>query len=153
MTGLLEGLKALGTARLAALGMVAVVLLGLLAVLATRTPTERMALLYADLDGREAAQMVDALDHQQIPYQLGAGGTEILVPTDRVAAARVLLAIAAGLYVPSANALAGTLLKPEHRGSALAVVVYVLSAVLGVAALAGAAWLIVRLLRRRQPSG
>ncbi len=37
-------------------------------------------------------------------------------------AARVLLAIAAGLYVPSANALAGTLLKPEHRGSALAVV-------------------------------
>ncbi len=92
MTGLLEGLKALGTARLAALGMVAVVLLGLLAVLATRTPTERMALLYADLDGREAAQMVDALDHQKIPYQLGAGGTEILVPTDRVASARILLA-------------------------------------------------------------
>ena len=92
MTGLLDGLKALGAARLAALGLVAIVLLGLLTVLATHSPTERMALLYADLDGREAAQMVDALDHQQIPYQLGAGGTEILVPTDRVASARILLA-------------------------------------------------------------
>ncbi len=42
---------------------------------------------------------------------------------------------------------------PGGSGGALAVAVYVLSAVLGVAALAGAAWLIVRLVRRRQPSG
>jgi predicted MFS family arabinose efflux permease len=36
--------------------------------------------------------------------------------------ARVLLAIAAGLYVPNANALAGALVAPERRGAALAVV-------------------------------
>lgn len=37
-------------------------------------------------------------------------------------AARVFLAITAGLYVPNANALAGALVRPERRGSALAVV-------------------------------
>ncbi len=92
MNGLLDGLKALGVARLAAMGLVAVTLFGLLIVLANHSPTEKMALLYADLDGREAAQMVDALDKQQIPYQLGANGTQILVPADRVSAARISLA-------------------------------------------------------------
>lgn len=36
--------------------------------------------------------------------------------------ARVLLAVAAGLYVPSANALAGALVEPGRRGTALAIV-------------------------------
>ena len=39
-----------------------------------------------------------------------------------LAAARVLLAFSAGLYVPGANALAGTLVAPERRGKALAVI-------------------------------
>lgn len=37
-------------------------------------------------------------------------------------ASRILLAVAAGVYLPSANALAGSLLGPERRGRALAVV-------------------------------
>jgi predicted MFS family arabinose efflux permease len=36
--------------------------------------------------------------------------------------ARVLLAMAAGLYVPNANALAGMLAMPSYRGRALAIV-------------------------------
>jgi predicted MFS family arabinose efflux permease len=36
--------------------------------------------------------------------------------------ARILLAFAAGLYVPSANALAGAFVEPERRGAALAIV-------------------------------
>lgn len=36
--------------------------------------------------------------------------------------ARILLALAAGLYVPNANALAGTLVHPSRRGRALAIV-------------------------------
>lgn len=39
-----------------------------------------------------------------------------------LAAARVLLAVAAGLYVPGANALAGVLVPPNRRGGALAIV-------------------------------
>jgi predicted MFS family arabinose efflux permease len=37
-------------------------------------------------------------------------------------AARILLAAAAGLYVPSASALAGVIVAPERRGTALAIV-------------------------------
>ena len=37
-------------------------------------------------------------------------------------AARILLAAAAGLYVPSASALAGAVVAPERRGTALAIV-------------------------------
>jgi predicted MFS family arabinose efflux permease len=37
-------------------------------------------------------------------------------------AARILLAAAAGLYVPSASALAGAIVLPERRGTALAIV-------------------------------
>ena len=36
--------------------------------------------------------------------------------------ARILLAVAAGLYVPSASALAGAIVTPERRGTALAIV-------------------------------
>jgi predicted MFS family arabinose efflux permease len=39
-----------------------------------------------------------------------------------LAAARILLALAAGLYVPNANALAGALVAPSRRGRALAIV-------------------------------
>jgi predicted MFS family arabinose efflux permease len=37
-------------------------------------------------------------------------------------AARILLAIAAGLYVPNANALAGSIIEPSRRGTALSIV-------------------------------
>jgi predicted MFS family arabinose efflux permease len=36
--------------------------------------------------------------------------------------ARILLAVAAGLYVPNANALAGALIEPSRRGAALSIV-------------------------------
>ncbi len=92
MNGVLEGLKALGPARLVAMAAVAIGMLGLLAVLSLRGGGEHMALLYADLDSREAGQMVDTLDRQHIPHQLGANGSEILVPEDQVARTRLLLA-------------------------------------------------------------
>jgi flagellar M-ring protein FliF len=92
MNALLSGLKGLGAPRLAALGAVAFAMMGLLTVLALRNPGERMALLYGDLDLREAGQIADVLDRQKVPHQLGAGGGEILVPAGDVARARLLLA-------------------------------------------------------------
>ena len=61
-------------------------------------------------------------------------------------AARVLLACAAGLYVPSASALAGAVVAPERRGTALAIVnggtsiAVALGVPLGVEARAAANW-------------
>jgi predicted MFS family arabinose efflux permease len=37
-------------------------------------------------------------------------------------AARILLALASGLYVPNANALAGAVVAPEKRGTALSII-------------------------------
>jgi flagellar M-ring protein FliF len=93
MKALLDGLKALGPARLAAMGAVALGLLGLLAFMVLRAGSgDQMALLYGDLDPRDASQMVDKLNQQHIPYRVGAGGGEILVPADQVPQARMLLA-------------------------------------------------------------
>ena len=92
MNALFDGLKALGAARLVAMGVVAVGLLGLLGMLAMRGGSDRMALLYSELDAREAGQIIEVLDRQKIAHQLGAGGTQILVPADQVARLRVTLA-------------------------------------------------------------
>ena len=93
MKAVLEGLKALGAARLAAMGVVALGLMGLLAVMVMRAGgNDQMALLYGDLDSREAGQIVEQLNRRHIPYRLGAGGGQILVPADQVPEARMLLA-------------------------------------------------------------
>jgi flagellar M-ring protein FliF len=92
MNAVLDGLKALGAARLAALALVGVATLALFAVLTMRSSTQSMVLLYGDLDLREAGQIVDQLDRQHIAHQIGNGGSEILVPADQVAPARLSLA-------------------------------------------------------------
>jgi flagellar M-ring protein FliF len=91
MKALLDGLRALGPARLAAMGAVAVGLLALLAFMVMRaSSSDQMALLYADLDPRDASQIVDQLNRRHVPYRLGAG--QILVPADQVPESRMLLA-------------------------------------------------------------
>jgi flagellar M-ring protein FliF len=54
------------------------------------TPT--YVTLYRDLDLREAGQIADQLHKSSIPYRLGGGGTEVLVPVSDAASARVSLA-------------------------------------------------------------
>ena len=92
MNAVLAGLRGLGPARLGAMAAVSLVLLGLLGWLATRGGDAPMALLYADLDLREAGQVVDQLDRAKIPRQVDGGGARVLVPSDQVARARLLLA-------------------------------------------------------------
>lgn len=92
MNALLDGLKGLGPARLAAMGAVALGMLAMLALMVLRGGTEPMALLYGDLDLRDSGQIVDQLGRHHIPYMISAGGAAITVPTDQVPAARVMLA-------------------------------------------------------------
>ncbi len=92
MKALVEGLRALGPARLAAMGAVAIGMLGMLALMVLRGGTEPMALLYGDLDLRDSSQVVDQLARRHIPYLIAANGSEILVPAEQVAEARLALA-------------------------------------------------------------
>jgi flagellar M-ring protein FliF len=93
MKPVLDGLRALGAARLMALGVVGVGMLVMLGLLALRggAPAQQ-SLLYADLDLREASQMTDALDRAHIPHQEPGGGDRIMVSAADVARARMLLA-------------------------------------------------------------
>ncbi len=92
MKALLDSIKSLGLPRLVAMGSVAVVALAMLGFLALRAGNQPMALLYGDLGLRDAASVADALKGAHIPYSLGAQGSEILVPANQVAPARLLLA-------------------------------------------------------------
>ncbi|UPG74236.1 flagellar M-ring protein FliF [Roseomonas gilardii subsp. gilardii] len=84
--------RALGPRRLAALAGVALLLLGSIAFLALRAGSPPMALLYADLDPRDAGAVVQSLDKQRIPYQLGTGGSSVMVPEEMVPKLRLALA-------------------------------------------------------------
>jgi flagellar M-ring protein FliF len=92
MKTLIDGLRALGPARLAAMGAVALGMLGMLALMVLRGSSEQMALLYGDLDLRDSAQMADQLTRRHIPYRIAVNGTQILVAADQVPDARLALA-------------------------------------------------------------
>ncbi len=92
MTSFMSGLRSLGALRLGAMAAVALVCFGLLSYLALRSNEGPMALLYGDLDLREAAQVGDLLDKAHIQHKTEGGGTRVLVASDQVDKARLLLA-------------------------------------------------------------
>jgi flagellar M-ring protein FliF len=92
MKAIVDGLRALGPARLAAMGAVALGMLGMLALMLLRGGTEPMALLYGDLDLRDSSQVVDQLARRHIPYRIAGNGSQILVAADQIPEARLALA-------------------------------------------------------------
>jgi len=77
--------------RIALVFFTTAVLVGvtLLSVLGSR---EHYATLYSELSTEDAAQIVEKLKTQQIPYQLNGNGTIISVPEEKVAGLRLELA-------------------------------------------------------------
>jgi flagellar M-ring protein FliF len=93
MKPILDGLRALGAGRLVALGAVGLGMLVMIGLLALRGGApSRMALLYADLDMREASQIAEALDKAHIAHEEPGQGDRVLVASTEVARARLLLA-------------------------------------------------------------
>jgi len=91
MPGVMDGLKSLGTGRLIAMAGVAGAML-LLAFVALRGGGGGMALLYSDIDLKEASQIVDQLDRAHIAHEVQGDGSRVLVPVAEVPRARLLLA-------------------------------------------------------------
>jgi len=85
-------LRALGPARLGVLAGAALAVLALIAWFVIRAGQPPMALLYADLDPRDAAQVVAALERARVPHRIEAGGTRILAPEGEIARLRLNLA-------------------------------------------------------------
>ena len=89
LRGILEGLAG---RRLLVAGGLGAGLIGLLAALWLRAGEPPMALLFGDLDQRDAGAVVASLERQRIPYRLQAGGGQILAPLDQIPRLRLALA-------------------------------------------------------------
>ena len=72
------------------LGIAAAVAIGIAIVMWSRAPN--YSLLYANLDEKDAAQVVQALQSSNIDYQLGNGGTSIFVNANETSNVRLKLA-------------------------------------------------------------
>ncbi len=92
MEQLLETLRRLGTARLVAMAGVGIGLLAFFVFLAARLSSTEMATLYSDLSQEEAGEVTQALDEQEVRYELQDEGSTVMVPQEQVDQARVQLA-------------------------------------------------------------
>ena len=74
------------------MGAVALILVGFFAFVIIRFTSPTMVPLFADLSPQDAAAVVKEIEAQNVPYELKADGSGILVPKDDVARLRMRLA-------------------------------------------------------------
>lgn len=92
--GILASFGAMDARRRLLVICAAVLAVGAIGFTAYWGATPTFVTLYRDVDLKEAGAMSEHLRKADIPFRLGGGGTEILVPVTQVAAARVALASA-----------------------------------------------------------
>lgn len=92
MNSVTEFVKALGAARLAAMGAVAVGLIGFFIFLALRFSQPQLGVLFTDLTFEDSVQVVKRLEGMNIPHELRQEGAVILVPTENMLRLRMTLA-------------------------------------------------------------
>jgi flagellar M-ring protein FliF len=85
-------IQSLGPARVIAMAGVAAGLIGFFIFLTARVTAPQMSLLYSDLDTTDSSQIVAQLESQQIPFEIRANGSQILVPDKQVARVRLQMA-------------------------------------------------------------
>ncbi len=92
MNGLVEFIKTLGAARIAAMVAVTVAMIGFFAFVIMRLSAPAMAPLFTELSIEDSNRVVKELEQQGVPYQLRGDGTTILIPKDNVTRFRMRLA-------------------------------------------------------------
>jgi flagellar M-ring protein FliF len=92
VNGVTDIVKALGPARIAAMGAVAAILIGFFAFIMMRWSQPQMSPLFTEVALTDSAAIVRELDRLQVRYQLRDEGRVIMVPREDVARARMRLA-------------------------------------------------------------
>src|SRR6202171_2951066 len=90
--GLLDFLKSLGAARIAAMCAVTVALVGFFGFLILRVTAPQMTPLFTDITLEDSTAIVKELERQGIAYELRDEGAIVLAPKDRVPRLRMTLA-------------------------------------------------------------
>lgn len=92
MGSLLQILRNLGPSKILAVGIVMLGIMGFFAYLIGNASTPSFSLLYAQVEPNEAGRILEKLDAMGIPNQARGDGTQIYVPSDRVARIRMEMA-------------------------------------------------------------
>ncbi len=92
METFLQALRSLGPLRLAVMGAVILGLIGFFIFLTTRLTTPQMELLFGELDSSDSARIVGQLESSNTVYELRSNGSQIFVPSDKVAQLRLTMA-------------------------------------------------------------
>jgi flagellar M-ring protein FliF len=92
VNGLIEFVKTLGPARIAAMSAATAILIGFFAFVIMRFSQPTMAPLFTELTLDDSGRIVKELDTQGVPYELRGEGTTVLVPKTQVTRLRMRLA-------------------------------------------------------------
>ncbi len=96
MNNFVATLQQLGAARLGVMGAIVLGLLTFFVFLSMRISSPEMKMLYTDLSPTDSGAIAAKLEETEIKYEISSDGSRILVPSNDVGKARMLLA-AAGL--------------------------------------------------------
>lgn len=92
MDSVLNLVRSLGVVRLVIIGAVLLAVTGFFVVVLTRMSGHEYALLYGDMDAADAGRVAQALEADNVPFEVRDNGTAVYVPEDQVARVRVKLA-------------------------------------------------------------
>ncbi len=92
MNAMVQSIKELSQIKLAAMIGTAVVMIGFFAFISLRVTAPTLSPLYSNIPVNDGAKIVQELETQNIPYELRANGTQILVPSDQRDRLRLKLA-------------------------------------------------------------
>ena len=82
----------LSTGQKVAIAVLVALLVAAVSALSWAVTRQEMRPIYTNLEPEAAGGIIEELEAQQIPYEVGAGGGTVLVPEDRVAELRMKLA-------------------------------------------------------------
>lgn len=88
----MSALRGFGLGRLAALAGIGIGLAAALVALTMNIGSQPKALLYSNLDLKEASAVVQALEQAGVKYEAKGDGSTIMVPRDEVASTRLMIA-------------------------------------------------------------
>ena len=92
MQDVIQFIRSLGAARIAAMVAVTVALIGFFAFIMMRVTAPQMTPLFTDLSFEDSTAIVKDLERQGIPYELKSDSAIVMVPKDKVTRLRMRLA-------------------------------------------------------------
>jgi flagellar M-ring protein FliF len=101
---MVQSLKDLNQVKLAAMIGTAVVMIGFFAYISLRVTAPNMAPIFTAVPLEDGAKIVAELEAENIPYEVKANGTQILVPSDKVDKLRMTMA---GKGLPTKGSMVG----------------------------------------------